>query len=109
MDKDGGEIECEKSEEENVSTLHLSYIAYGSVDLNFDLRNVDYWGVKWDTLYVRHNKGEDCEEIPLTYTPEEDAGGAFKRPNDFNLTLNAKPYLDCDEYTEVNFYKKNYV
>lgn len=48
-------------------------------NIDFDLEDVHEYWIKWDTLFVVHNEGEDAIE----YSPEvsaEDDHEAYKQP-----------------------------
>lgn len=53
-----------------MTTLQVVYYTNSLFDLDFDLKEVHDWWVKWDTLYVVHSEGEDPEEY------EPDISGA---------------------------------
>lgn len=56
-------------------------------DLDFDLNKVHDWYVRWATLYVKHNEGEDYQEIEVSFDGHEEDVDAFKDPSDFEIQL----------------------
>lgn len=63
-----------------MTTLQVVYYTNSLFDLDFDLAEVHDWWVKWDTLYVVHNEGEEAEE----YDPDisgADNHDMVKRPS----------------------------
>ncbi len=76
---------CIKFNLENaMSELTVYYQAASNWDLEFDLKDVADWYVKWDTLFVKHNEDdEDYEEYEADCSALENYD--FKRPNEVYL------------------------
>ncbi len=64
------EVRCE---------LTATYISSSRWTLDFDLKDVHDWYVKWETLYVKH---QENDEDYVEYEPEYSAydSDALKRP-----------------------------
>lgn len=56
-----------------------TYNPFSTWKIDVDLSKVDDWGIRWNTLYVRHNPGEEYVEYDAMYTAEQDTYG-FKHP-----------------------------
>ena len=53
--------------------LETNYYTTSSIwDLDFDLRKVRAWYVRWDSLFVQHNIGDKWVEYPPCYSAEDD-------------------------------------
>lgn len=63
-----------------MTELIAVYYSNSLFDLDFDLNEIHDWWIKWDTLYVIHNEGED----PVEYEADIAADGGhdwIKRPD----------------------------
>lgn len=67
-----------------MTELVVVYYSNSHFDLEFDLAEVHEWWVKWDTLYVIHNEGEEAEEYEAEFSATQD-DQMTKRPNRYFL------------------------
>lgn len=54
------------------ASLETNYYISSMWDLDFDLRKVHAWYVRWDTLFVQHNIADKWVEYPPTISAEDD-------------------------------------
>jgi hypothetical protein len=72
-----------------MNELTVCYQVESNWNLEFDLKDVADWYVKWDKLFVKHNQDdEDYEEYEPDFSALESYD--FKRPNE--VYLNDKLY-----------------
>lgn len=55
-----------------MTSLIAVYYSNSLFELDFDINEVHQWWIKWDTLYVIHNEGEDPEEYEADISAEND-------------------------------------
>ncbi len=56
----------------NTTTITAVYKTTSIFNIDFDLKSVhDYW-IKWDTLFVVHNEGDDAVEYSAVSSAEDD-------------------------------------
>ena len=48
--------------------LEAKYEVHSCWELDFDVKDVHAWWIKYDRLYVIHQDGEDIKEYPPTYS-----------------------------------------
>ena len=61
------------------SRIYAYYSGSSTFDVDFDIEAVHDWWIKWDTLYVIHNEGEEAEEYEPFYSAGEEM---LKRPDE---------------------------
>ena len=59
-------------------TLEAQYTAYSQWDIDFDISTVADWYIKYDTLFVQHNKDDDDWE---KYHPSASGECDYKTPD----------------------------
>jgi hypothetical protein len=64
------------------SRIHAYYTGNSWFDVDFDINAVHDWWIKWDTLYVIHNEGEEEEEYEPFLSADEEM---LKRPVDIEV------------------------
>lgn len=77
-------------------TLEAQYTAYSQWIIDFDIDTVENWYIKYDTLEVQHNKGDEWVSYEASYSGDVDT----KRPEKVMVGIEDKDgYLD--NWTEV--------